>query len=207
MKKQICIIGTGGFAKEVLWLIHDLGRLPEVACFMEPDDIWQERKMLGIPVRPQSEFDAGLHTATIAIGNSKIREKVVGQLPENTEYETLIHPAANLAPPAWRTIGEGCIIGAQAIVTCDVVIGKQVHLNCLTSVGHDCIIGDYTTTTAAVNISGDCKIGRHTYWGNGSTIRQGLQVCDEVVIGMGAVVTKNIEESGVYVGMPARKMK
>ncbi len=205
MKKRICIIGTGGFAKEVLWLIHDLGRLDEVACFMEPDADWREREMLGVPVWPQSRFDPTAHTATIAIGSSKIREKVVGQLPAETEYESLIHPAANLAP--WLEIGEGCIICAQSIVTADVKIGKQVHLNCMTSVGHDCIIGDYTTTTAAVNISGSCVIGKHTYWGNGSTIRQGLSVCDEVIIGMGAVVTKNIEESGVYVGMPAKKMK
>lgn len=205
MKKKICIIGTGGFAKEVLWLIHDLGRLNEVACFMEPDEIWKERQILGIEVWPQSRFDAEQHTATIAIGNSKIREKVVAQLPSNTTYETLIHPAARLAP--WLTIGPGCIIGAQSIITCDVVIGKQVHINCLSTIGHDCIIGDFTTTTAAVNISGNCVLGKHTYWGNGSTIRQGLKVCDEVTIGMGAVVTKNIEEPGVYVGIPAQKIK
>ncbi len=202
--KKICIIGTGGFAKEVLWLIRDLGRMGEVVCFMEPDEVWQDREILGVPVWPQSRFDAGRYSATIAIGNSKTREKVVEQLPSGTHYETLIHPAAHVTP--WVEIGEGCIIAAQSIVTCDVVLGKQVHLNCLTTVGHDCVIGDYTTTTVAVNISGSCRLGRHTYWGNGSTIKQGLQVCDEVVIGMGAVVTKDIVEPGVYVGMPARKL-
>lgn len=203
--KKLCIIGTGGFAKEVLWLIRDLGRMEEVVCFMEPEDIWQEREMLGIPVWSQSRFDAEKYKATIAIGNSKIREKVVQQLPADTQYETLIHPAAHVTP--WVEIGEGCIIAAQSIVTCDVVLGKHVHLNCLTTVGHDCVIGDYTTTTAAVNISGSCRVGRHTYWGNGATIKQGLEVCDEVVVGMGAVVTKSITESGIYVGMPARKLE
>ena len=85
-------------------------------------------------------------------------------------------------------------------------IGHHCLLMAYAHIGHDCQIGDYNTTTAAVSISGDCIVGKHVYWGNGSTIRQGLTVCDEVMIGMGAVVSKNITESGVYVGIPAQKM-
>ncbi|MCB0617461.1 MAG: NeuD/PglB/VioB family sugar acetyltransferase [Saprospiraceae bacterium] len=204
MNKKICIVGTGGFAKEILWLIDDIGRFAEVECFMEPDHEWSERTIMDKPVRPQSEFDPGVHTAVIGIGHPQLREKVVHQLPAGTTFETLVHP--NSYVTRWSTLGEGCVVCAGSVVSVHAVLGKHVQVNCYSTIGHDCQIGDYNTTTAAVSISGDCIVGKHVYWGNGSTIRQGLTVCDEVMIGMGAVVSKNITESGVYVGIPAQKM-
>jgi acetyltransferase-like isoleucine patch superfamily enzyme len=34
-----------------------------------------------------------------------------------------------------------------------------------------------------------------------------VTICDQVVIGAGSVVTKNITEPGIYAGNPARKLK
>ncbi|MCB0704414.1 MAG: NeuD/PglB/VioB family sugar acetyltransferase [Saprospiraceae bacterium] len=204
-KKKICVIGTGGFAKEVMVIIYDLGRMDEVACFMEPDSEWEERTIMGIPVWPQSKFDPAKHTATIAIASTKIREKVTQQLPPETVYEKLISPKAFWTP--WIEVGEGAIIGAGCLATVDIKIGKHVHLNCFTTLGHDTVIEDFVTTTSNVTINGNCHIGSHTYWGTRSSIRQGLTVCPEVVIGMSAVVVKDITEPGVYVGLPAKKLK
>ena len=50
------------------------------------------------------------------------------------------------------------------------------------------------------------KIGNNVSIGSNATILP-IEICDNVVIGAGAVVTKNIVESGVYVGNPAKKMK
>lgn len=209
MAKKIAIIGTGGFAREVLCLITDLGRYDEVACFMEPDEIWAEKwqnqEIMGIPVRPRSEFDAEKLTVTIGIGNSIFREKVVNELPQNTEYETLIHPTAVVS--RWVEIGEGAIICAGCILTCQIKIGKQAQLNLHTTIGHDCVIDDYFTTAPGVNISGICNFGKHVYFGTSAAVRQNIVICDNVTIGMGAMVVKNISEAGTYVGMPAKKLE
>ena len=202
---KICIIGTGGYAKEIYWLIDEIGRQDEVLCFMEPDSVWQERTLMDIPVRPQSEFDATNCSAVIAIGNSKIREKVTHQLPPETRYETLISPQAKVT--RWDVVGEGSIVQIHSVLTVDVTVGKHCHLNGFTTVGHDTVIQDFATTTVFVAISGECNIGKHSYWGNGSTIRQGISICDDVTIGMGAVVAKPITASGIYVGIPAKKIK
>ncbi|MCB0640204.1 MAG: NeuD/PglB/VioB family sugar acetyltransferase [Phaeodactylibacter sp.] len=205
MSKKICIIGTGGYAKEIYWLISEIKRDNEVLCFMEPDDLWKEREFMGLPVRPQSEFDATNNSAVIAIGNSHIREKVTQQLPAETFYETLISPQAKVTK--WVEIGEGSIVQINSVLTVDVQVGKHCHLNGFTTVGHDTVIGDFATTTVFVALSGECKIGKHSYWGNSSTVRQGMHICDNVTIGMGAVVAKHIEEPAVYVGIPAKKIK
>jgi UDP-N-acetylbacillosamine N-acetyltransferase len=42
---------------------------------------------------------------------------------------------------------------------------------------------------------------------SGSVLIDKISVCDDVIIGAGSVVIKNITESGTYVGNPARKVK
>ncbi|MFM2010747.1 MAG: hypothetical protein RLZZ479_1138, partial [Bacteroidota bacterium] len=50
------------------------------------------------------------------------------------------------------------------------------------------------------------KIGNHVSIGSNATILP-VEICDYVVIGAGSVVTKNITQSGIYVGSPAKKIK
>ena len=50
------------------------------------------------------------------------------------------------------------------------------------------------------------EIGNNVSIGSNSTILP-IKICDNVVIGAGSVVTKNINFKGVYVGNPAKKIK
>jgi acetyltransferase-like isoleucine patch superfamily enzyme len=50
------------------------------------------------------------------------------------------------------------------------------------------------------------EVGNRVSIGSNATILP-VRICDDVVIGAGAVVTKNITQSGVYVGNPARKQR
>jgi acetyltransferase-like isoleucine patch superfamily enzyme len=50
------------------------------------------------------------------------------------------------------------------------------------------------------------KIGNHVYLGSNSTILP-VEICDNVVIGAGSVVTKDIHVSGIYAGNPARMIR
>ena len=207
LPSKIAIIGTGGFAKEVLCLIHDLDRLNDVACFIEPSDSW-EREWKGklihdVPVLPLSGFDPATMQATIAVGDSGIRERILQSLPTETTYATLVHPTVVRSP--WVELGEGCIVCAGCILTCDIKIGKQSHLNLDTTIGHDCTIGDYFTTAPSVNVSGHCEFGDHVYLGTGVGVRDEVIITDRVIVGMGGMVVKNLPEPGVYVGMPAKR--
>jgi serine acetyltransferase len=51
-------------------------------------------------------------------------------------------------------------------------------------------------------VIGDC-----VYIGTNAVIREGVHICDGVTIGAGAVVLNDITESGVYAGVPAKKIK
>lgn len=209
MKKKICIMGAGGAAKDVLNLINDLDKYEEVDCFMVLDEVWERewknKQIMEKPVKPQSDFNSTIHCATIGIGETSIREKITQKLPKNTEYISLIHPTAVISK--WAKIGKGAIICAGCIITCDVNIGKHAYLNIHTTISHDNLIGDFVTTSPGTNISGNCKIGNKVYFGTSSAVRQGIQICDNTFIGMGAIVVKDIATSGTYVGVPAKRIK
>ncbi|MFT5702469.1 MAG: sugar O-acyltransferase (sialic acid O-acetyltransferase NeuD family) [Desulforhopalus sp.] len=206
-KKQICIVGSGGFAMETLCCFLDSMKIPisdhsKNFRFMIADNDPNEADVLGVPVIKQSTFDPTLYKTIVAIGDPRKRQQVVKELPKDTEYISIIHPSAVISK--WVQIGEGAIVTAGTILTCNITIGSHAQLNLHTTIGHGCKIGDYFTTAPATNISGDCSVGDCVSMGTNSSIRQGLDICDNVTIGMGSVVVKSIIDQGVYVGAPAK---
>lgn len=209
-EKIICIVGTGGFARETLSCLIDgiasTGlKIEKIAVFMETDDAYNETKIMGVSVIKESEFVVDNYNVVVAIGDPIQRKKVVESFPITTNFITIIHPTAIISN--WVKIGKGSIITAGTILTCNINIGKHAHINLQTTIGHDCNIGNYFTTAPNVNISGDCRFGDCVYFGTNSAIRQGIKICNNVVIGMGGIVVKNIENEGVYIGNPVKLLK
>ncbi len=125
-------------------------------------------------------------------------------MSNDIEFVALIHP--NVIRSNHIEIGEGSIIYAGSILTCYIKIGKHSHLNLKTTVGQDCTINDFFTTAPNFSISGNCIIDKHVYLGTSSMLKQGLTITSNVTVGMGAIITKNIIKSGVYVGNPAKEL-
>jgi sugar O-acyltransferase (sialic acid O-acetyltransferase NeuD family) len=210
--KKICIAGTGGFGRETLCCLIDSLQLhgkelkiEDIACFMVSDNHFKEETIMGATVIPQSKFDPLLYEVVVAIGDPKVRRQMVDSLPKETKYATIIHPSVVMSK--WVDIGAGSIITAGTILTCNIKLGKHAHLNLHTTIGHDCVIGDYFSTTPGVNISGNCTFGDNVYFGTNSSVREKIKICDNVTIGMGGVVVKNIDAAGVYVGNPLKKLE
>jgi sugar O-acyltransferase (sialic acid O-acetyltransferase NeuD family) len=191
------IIGAGGFAREIKAALG----LPDTKFFV--DDAYQkvESGIYGL-----SKFDPDKYEVVVAIGDPIDRARMVDKLPSNTRFFTFIDPSAQIQDVDVE-IEEGSIICAGCIITTNVKIGKHTHLNLLSTIGHDTQVGDYFTTAPGAKISGNCKIGSKVYVGTNGSVRQKINICDEVVIGMNAAVVKNIDTSGVYAGVPAKKIK
>ena len=200
MKKK-GIIGAGGFGKEIYWSLSMIERIGTV--FFVDDNYYDGTDPLILPL---SKFDPKEYDVVIAIADSKTREKMVNELPKNTQYFTFIHPTAQLHGPD-IIIGEGSIICAGSIITTNVKIGKHAHINLITTIGHDCVIGDYFTTAPGAKISGNCKIYDCVYVGTNASIKQKLSIESFTTIGSSAAVVKDIEVTGVYAGVPAKKIK
>ncbi len=203
-RSGIAIFGTGGHAKEIAYLLHDLQRGKEIAGFFEPDDQYTSRTIMGHKVLPQSQYDPSKQSVVVAIGSPTLRKQVVNGLPKKSIHETLIHPRAEVSQ--WVSLGDGNVITAGCIVTCDITIGQYVHLNRNVTVGHDCIIGDYCFLAPGVVLSGNCTLGKLIDMGTQSATKQGVTICDNVIVGMGAMVVKDITAAGTYIGIPAKRL-
>jgi sugar O-acyltransferase (sialic acid O-acetyltransferase NeuD family) len=203
--RKICIFGAGGFAKEVYWLAKQCGQ--EVDAFI---DIQSGGYCCdGKRIENENYFDPLKHSAVVAVGNPKIRKKIVDQIlirHPDVEFATLISPSANLMADS-ISIGRGSVICANCIITCDVILGEWSQLNLSTTIGHDTTTGAFFTTAPGVHISGKVHAGEQVYFGTNASTVEGINVCSNVTIGAAACVSKDILDEGTYVGVPARKLE
>jgi len=86
----------------------------------------------------------------------------------------------------------------------DTVVGKNVRLNNYSHVGHNVRIGDNVLVGVGVMIAGSTEVGDHVEIWNGAKIRQRLKIGEYAVIGMGAVVLKDVPAHTTVIGNPAR---
>ena len=123
----------------------------------------------------------------------------------------------------------GCTLGADVFVGPFVEIQKAVTIGprtkvqshsfiCeLVTIGSDCFIGHGVMFVNDRFASGGPARGDKTKWeattigdrvsiGSNATIMP-VAICDDVVIGAGAVVTKAIDRPGTYAGNPARLLR
>ncbi len=206
---DIVIVGTGGFGREVAWLIEDINREKKSWNLLGFVDNTLEvgAEINGYKVLGNDQWLCNQElNVVIAIGSSTIRKKIVQELKNSkNKYPTLIHPSVIKSNDC--EIGEGTIVCAGSIITVDVKIGNHVVVYLQCTICHDTIIKDYVTILPGVNVSGNVIIEHCTSVGAGSVIIQGIEVGENTIIGAGSVVVKNLPSECTAVGSPARPIK
>jgi acetyltransferase-like isoleucine patch superfamily enzyme len=121
------------------------------------------------------------------------------------------------------TISEGVFIGPFVEIQKSVFIGKRTKIQShsficeLVKIGDDCFIGHgvmfindkFSTGGPAGGDSSlwkETNIEKNVSIGSNSSILP-VSICENVVIGAGSVVTKDITSSGIYAGNPAKKIR
>lgn len=208
--KRLFIIGSGGFAKEVAWLVDSInqkGTALSLAGFVSsaPAQRTVGAPLLGDDDWAMEHLDRSMGFV-IAIGNPGRRQALAARYEAAGFHPfSLLHPAAHIADPA--AMGPGSIICAGVVVCPDVRIGRHVILNLNSTVGHDAMVGDFVTISPGVNISGQVKIGQGVEIGSGAAIIPGVSIGRETVLGAGAVAIHDLDAQATYVGVPARKVR
>jgi acetyltransferase-like isoleucine patch superfamily enzyme len=119
-------------------------------------------------------------------------------------------------------IGNNCFIGPFVEIQKDVIVGDNTKIQShsflceLVKIGSDCFIGHGVMFINDLFSDGgpargdkskwkETNIGNNVSIGSNATILP-VKICNNVVIGAGAVVTKDINEPGTYIGNPAKKI-
>jgi acetyltransferase-like isoleucine patch superfamily enzyme len=120
-------------------------------------------------------------------------------------------------------IGDNCFIGPFVEIQKEVKIGARTRVQShafvceLVTIGADCFVGHGVMFVNDRFAAGGPARGNRDLWestvignnvsiGSNATIMP-VSICDDVVIGAGAVVTRSIDKPGVYAGNPARFLK
>jgi sugar O-acyltransferase (sialic acid O-acetyltransferase NeuD family) len=143
----------------------------------------------------------------IAVGNPAQKQALLTTISKsNVNFPILIHPTAIIQAPQLVKLGEGTVICAGAILTTSIRIGKHVLINLNVTIGHDTVVNDFSSIMPGANIAGEVSIGSSVLVGSGANIRNKISVGNSATVGMGSVVIRNVEDSKIVAGNPAKEI-
>jgi sugar O-acyltransferase (sialic acid O-acetyltransferase NeuD family) len=208
---DLVIVGAGGFGREVADVVSAINAEAQTFNLIgfvddgpSPEDVAQIDR-LGIPLvgsvsevltRPASGYVLG-------IGSGATRRLLDRQFQAAGWTATeLVHPLASVG--ANVVLGPGTILCAGVRLTTNIRLGRHVHVNLNSTIGHDTLLLDYVTVNPLVAISGNVTVGEASMLGTHSAVLQNLTIGRDSVVGGGALVVRCVPDCTVVKGVPAR---
>jgi sugar O-acyltransferase (sialic acid O-acetyltransferase NeuD family) len=152
------------------------------------------------------KYDANmlpLEKLIISIGDNRIRMIIASKIKH--EFGSAIHKTALI--DRITEIGKGTAVFHNAVIQRGTQIGAHVIINTNASIDHDCRIEDFVHISPNSTLCGNIKIGIGTQIGAGATLLPNITIGKWCKIGAGAVVTKDIPDYSVVVGVPGKIIK
>jgi UDP-3-O-[3-hydroxymyristoyl] glucosamine N-acyltransferase len=89
----------------------------------------------------------------------------------------------------------------------DTIIGEGTKIDALVQVAHNVMVGKYCMLTAATVVGGSASLGDCCWTGLNSTIRDHAKLGDNVIVGAGACVIRDVPDGDIVAGVPAKSIR
>lgn len=197
------IIGSGGFSKEVYFVLkrNNISIDGFVDIFTKKINIDNKiyTTILETDILKTNPDDINLY---IGIGSPVILNKI--QLNYSKfNFPNLIDKDAKILGNI--NLGKGNIICCNSIFTTDICVGSFNIFNIGCTVGHDVKISNCNVFNPTCCVSGNVQIGDNNLLGVNCTILENIKITSNNIIGASALVNKDITDCGIYIGIPAKR--
>jgi sugar O-acyltransferase (sialic acid O-acetyltransferase NeuD family) len=203
---RLLIIGAGGHGAVVAEAAAEVGQWSEIVFL---DDTDTEGRVLEFPILGKSgdlsSFLDGDTEVFVAIGDNRRRLELLRSIAEeNARLATVIHPTACISPSA--SVSSGTVACAGVIVNARATVGLGCILNTAATIDHDCAIEDGVHISPGANLAGNVHVGTCTWIGIGSSIREGIRIGRDSMVGAGSAVVSDVADGATVGGVPARAL-
>ncbi|PRZ42499.1 sugar O-acyltransferase (sialic acid O-acetyltransferase NeuD family) [Antricoccus suffuscus] len=208
--ERLFLVAASGLAREVLSAIR-ASDTHKVIGFLDDNPELRGTSIDGVPVvgpitdaadHPEAKF-------LLCAGSGIVRRSIAHNLSalgiHRDRYATVVHPSAII--PSDCTVGAGTILLAHVVMTTAVSVGEHVVAMPNATLTHDNVIEDFATLCAGVTLGGSVRVNEAAYLGMNTSVRQGLCVGAEAVVGMGSVVLGDVVDGLTVAGNPARPLR
>lgn len=204
---KLILVGGGGHSKVILNILRR--DYPDFLIEGYIADQPSELNLTYLGKNLNDRFNPKEYLLVMAIGQvdiGKWRQKTVESfLSKGYRFLSLISKRAIVAEDV--KIGQGTVIFDNVVVNVNSIVGDFCILNTGCIVEHDCRVGNFVHIGPGSILSGGVSIGDNCFLGAGSVVKHYTRICNEVIVGAGGVVVKDIDHAGVFVGVPAKKLR
>ena len=145
---------------------------------------------------------------SIAVGDNAVRERIYKELIStmpNLYFPPLVHPSAVIS--FFTEIGDGAVIMPKAVIGPNSKVGKFCLINTSASIDHDCIMFDYSSLAPGAVTGGSVTVGLRSSISIHATIKDGLKIGDDSVVGANSYLNKDLPKNQVAYGTPAKQVR
>lgn len=206
-RRQLLIVGAGGFGREVLGYIEDDNPLFRVKGFLDSrsDALAGTPRSVGIVGDPLTWQPQSDEVFMAALGDPHLRFKYTATLRDvhDVDFATVVHPRANVSRHA--RIQRGCIIAPNVGISVDTHIEEFTCIQEYTVIGHDARIGKWCQVNSHCTIAGGAVIGDFVTIHPNCVITSRAVIGTGSIVGPGSVVMGRIPPGITVLGNPARR--
>ena len=206
---KLVIFGTGDAARLAYHYFRGDSE-HEVAAFTVDSDYISGAAFLDLPLVPfetiVEAYPPRDYKMFVAMGYSRMNRVRAEKYHEakTKGYELVSYVSSRCSFLTEHPVGDNCFILEDNTIQPFVRIGNDVTLWSGNHIGHDSTIGDHCFLASQIVVSGHCHIQPYCFIGVNATLRNGLTIARETLIGAGAVVMSDTVEQGVYLPERAR---